>query len=140
MNLVRPTAAVLLLLAAALPPRAADADAERGKALYEDYACYACHGYGGAGRTPLSKETSGILASEALFIRYLRLRADQNPINPKNTMPNYSAQTLSDDAASAIYAYLVSLDDASPAVHDIPAFRELLEHAEEDPELEEDQP
>ena len=128
----------LLLLGVGLPSLAADTDVERGKGLYEEYGCYACHGYGGAGRTPLAKETSGILASEALFTRYLRLRADQNPINPKNTMPNYSVDTLSDDAASTIYAYLVSLDDTPPEIDDIPAFVELLEHAKEDPELEDE--
>ncbi len=105
-------------------------DIEAGARHYYDYGCYACHGFNGTGRTPLSKATSGILSSEALFIRYLRLRADQSPVNPKNTMPNYAVETLSDEFASNIYAYLLSLQDEPPAVDDIPAFRELLEYAE----------
>ncbi|MEM9404283.1 MAG: c-type cytochrome [Pseudomonadota bacterium] len=105
-------------------------DAEAGARHYYDYGCYACHGYNGTGRMPLSKATSGTLSSEALFIRYLRLRADQNPVNPKNTVPNYAEATLSDNVASEIYAYLLSLEDDPPAVEDIPAFMELLEYAE----------
>jgi len=136
MKVTRPSVVFLLALAASSALLAADADVERGKTLYEDYGCYACHGYNGTGRMPLSGATSGILADEALFIRYLRLRAEQNPINPKNTMPNYSVATLSDESASAIYSYLVSLDDTPPALDEIPPFVELLEDAKEDPELE----
>ncbi len=105
-------------------------DAETGRQHYYDYGCYACHGFNGTGRMPLSKETSGILSSEALFVRYLRLRADQNPVNPKNTMPNYAVETLSDETAGDIYAYLISLEDDPPAIEDIPAFMELLEYTE----------
>lgn len=118
---------------AILASTAGAADAERGETLYVDYGCYACHGYNGTGRVPLSTETSGILSSETLFIRYLRLRADQNPVNPKNTMPNYSAATLDDDKARDIYAYLRGLDHDAPAVDEIPVFRELLEDARRGP-------
>jgi cytochrome c553 len=91
-------------------------DIEKGERLFYSFACYSCHGYGGTGRTPLSSETSGILSSETRFLTYLRLRADQNPINPNNSMPNYAASTLSDEQALDIYAYLRSLNDDSPAV------------------------
>lgn len=113
---------------------ARSADSADGEALFEQYACYTCHGYHGAGRTPLDPATSGILASEAAFLRYLRLRGDQQPINPSNSMPHYSETMLSDAAARRIFAYLVSLDDDPPAVDDIAAFRELLDDADADPE------
>lgn len=125
------TACASTLLIVAAPADAVDA--ERGEALYVDFGCYACHGYNGTGRVPLSAESSGILSNEALFIRYLRLRADQNPVNPKNTMPNYSADTLDDDRARDIYAYLRNLDDNPPAIEDVPVFRELLEDARRGP-------
>jgi mono/diheme cytochrome c family protein len=106
-------------------------DAETGKKLYLDFACYSCHGYNATGRTPLNAKTSGILSSDTLFLTYLRLRADQNPVNPKNTMPNYSANTLSDAQALDIYAYLVSLNDELPAsVEDVDVMRQILEAAE----------
>ncbi len=104
-------------------------DAENGEQLFYNFACYSCHGYGGTGRTPLSRETSGILSSETLFLTYLRLRADQNPINPNNSMPNYGARTLSDEQALDIYAYLVSLNDDPPAVAENPAMQDMLDAA-----------
>ena len=107
----------------------ASGNSEKGEQLFYDFACYSCHGYGGTGRTPLSSETSGILSSEPLFLNYLRLRADQNPVNPKNSMPNYAASTLSDGQALDIYAYLVSLDDDPPAMADIPVMQEILDAA-----------
>lgn len=125
----------VFLAATAMAQEPADSRTD-GQQLYIDYGCYACHGYNGTGRMPLSAETSGILSSEAVFLRYLRLRGDQNPVNPKNTMPNYSASTLSDEDALSIYAYLTSLRDDAPALEDIPAFMELLEHAEREPNRE----
>ena len=121
---------LLLLVCVTVQAQDDTVSAETGKALYLDYACYSCHGYNGTGRTPLDATTSGILSSETLFLRYLRLRADQNPVNPKNTMPNYSANTLSDDQARDIYAYLVSLRDEPPALEDIAVMQQIIESAE----------
>ncbi len=104
-------------------------DAEKGEQTYYDFACYSCHGYGGTGRTPLSSENSGILSNETLFLTYLRLRADQNPVNPKNSMPNYAASTLSDAQALDIYAYLLSLADDAPEVADNAVMQEMLDAA-----------
>ena len=115
-----------------------DISPERGEQAYFDYACYACHGYNGTGRAPLSRDTSGILQSELAFITYLRLRAEQNPINPSYRMPNYDASTLSDATARDLYAYLVALDDNPPPIEEIPAFRQLLESAQQAQEPEDD--
>jgi mono/diheme cytochrome c family protein len=60
------------------------------------------------------------MSSEQLFLTFLRLRAEQNPVNPKNAMPNYSANTLSDEQALDIYAYIKSLRDDPPALADNP--------------------
>ena len=118
-----------LILAQQVHAQDATGNVESGEQLYYDFACYSCHGYGGTGRTPLLRETSGILSSESLFLTYLRLRADQNPINPTNSMPNYDASTLSDDQARDIYAYLVSLEDDPPALADNPVMQEILDAA-----------
>ena len=120
---------LLLFLVQQVHAQDGSGDAERGEQLFYSFACYSCHGYGGTGRTPLSSETSGILSSETLFLTYLRLRADQNPVNPNNSMPNYDASTLSDEQALDIYAYLVSLDDDPPAVADNPLMQEMLDAA-----------
>jgi hypothetical protein len=36
----------------------------------------------GQGRYPLADDVSGIMTNKDLFITFLRLRADINPINP----------------------------------------------------------
>ena len=110
--------------------QAADGNAVNGEQLYADFACYACHGHNATGRVPLSQETSGVLSRADVFLRYMRLRADQNPVNPKNSMPNYSAETLSDAQALDIYAYLVSLEHETPDVDDIPLMQDLIDDAE----------
>ncbi len=104
-------------------------DPEKGVELFYDFACYSCHGYNATMRVPLVGATSGIMSSETLFLSYLRLRADQNPINPKNSMPNYAVSTLSDEQALDIYAYINSLVDDPPEVADNPVMQEMLEAA-----------
>ena len=110
-------------------------DAERGKSLYYDHACYSCHGYGGmsrnlTGNIPLSDGVSGILMSEELFITFLRLRADLNPLLPSEHMPNYGVNSLSDEQARDIYAYIRTFKDDRRAVEDYPAMKKILEAAE----------
>ena len=107
----------------------ADGDVERGEALYRDFACYSCHGYSAAGRVPLAPSTSGVLSRADVFTTYLRLRADENPINPKNTMPNYSRETMSDAQAADLYAYITSLPEDVPELEDIPLMKELIDDA-----------
>ena len=104
-------------------------DPEKGVELFYDFACYSCHGYNATMRVPLVDDASGIMSSEALFLSYLRLRADQNPINPKNSMPNYAVSTLSDEQALDIYAYISALVDDPPEVADNPVMQEMLEAA-----------
>ena len=104
-------------------------DVEKGEQLYYDFACYSCHGYNATMRVPLVGDASGIMSSEQVFLTFLRLRADQNPTNPRNAMPNYAASTLSDEQALDIYAYIKSLKDDPPEVEDIPVFVEMLESA-----------
>jgi len=104
-------------------------DVEEGKQLFYDFACYACHGYNATMRVPLVGDASGIMNSEQVFLTYLRLRADQNPVNPKNAMPNYAASTLSDEQALAIYAYIKSLKDDPPEVEDNLVMQQILDAA-----------
>ena len=124
---------LILILGLVLPAHAQDisGDAQQGTELYYDFACYSCHGYNATMRVPLVGDASGIMSSEAVFLKYLRLRAEQNPTNPKNSMPNYSADTLSDEQARDIYAYINSLVDDPPNLEDIPVFVEMLESAKQ---------
>ncbi len=104
-------------------------DAERGKQAYFDYACYACHGYGGIGRHDIANQSSGVMVNEQVFLLYLRARGDQNPRFPTQTMPHYPASSLSDEDALDIYAYIMTFIDEPPAVEDIPAMQAILEDA-----------
>lgn len=105
-------------------------DAEQGKQLYYDYGCYGCHGYSGIGRQNLANDVSGIMFNETVFLTYLRARADMNPLFPTQSMPNYSANSLSDENAKNIYAYIRTFKDEPPAVDDIPALKGILEDAQ----------
>ena len=120
---------LMLALAYVVQGQEISGDAETGEQLYYNFACYSCHGYNATMRVPLVGDASGIMSNEQVFLTYLRLRADQNPVNPKNNMPNYSANTLSDEQALDIYAYIRSLKDNSPALADNPVMQEILEAA-----------
>ena len=121
----------LFILVFCLPQQAQaqkiSGDVEIGEQLFYNYACYSCHGYNATMRVPLVGDASGIMSGESVFLTYLRLRADQNPTNPKNSMPNYSENTLSDAQALDIYAYIKSLKDDPPEVEDIQVMREMLD-------------
>ena len=107
-------------------------DVENGKTVYLEQGCYSCHGYNGTGRRPLANDASGIMASEQVFLSYLRLRADVAPLSPSNNMPNYSVDVLSDTDAIDAYAYIKTFTDDPPEVDDIPAFQEIISSAEGD--------
>lgn len=109
------------------PLSIAAGDIVAGEKLYLDQGCYSCHGYNGTGRTPLVGGASGIMTNEDLFVRFLRLRGEQDPLPPSNSMPSYSADVLPDEAARDIYAYISSLSDDPPAVEDIDVFVDLIE-------------
>lgn len=107
----------------------ASGDAENGEKLFLSYACYTCHGYNGTGMTPLSRYTSGVLSRPDVFLIYMRLRGELNPMNPSRSMPHYGKEVMSDEQAMDLYAYLVSLDDEPPELDEIPAFVEILDDA-----------
>ncbi len=108
----------------------ASGDPDRGKQLYYDHSCYACHGYNGIGRRSLANNVSGLMINEEIFIIYLRARADQNPQFPTQTMPNYDESSLPDAEARDIYADIRTLIDQPPAVAEIPALQGILDDAE----------
>ena len=122
---------IVLILGLLQPVFAQDdgGDTEQGADLYYNFGCYGCHGFNATMRVPLVGDASGIMSNEALFLSYLRLRADQNPTNPRNAMPNYGADTLSDAQARDIYAYIRSIEDDPPEVADIAVMQEMLDAA-----------
>jgi ubiquinol-cytochrome c reductase cytochrome c subunit len=93
--------------------QATTGDAARGKALYESFSCYSCHGFNG--QTGNGARLVPSRMNQQVFVAYLRA--------PKQ-MPPYTAKILSDAQAADIFAFIQTLPRA-PEVKDIPLLREL---------------
>jgi len=119
----------IILLIMIMPLSSLSSDFEEGKKLYLNQGCYGCHGYNGTGRYPLAGDVSGIMTNKDLFITFLRLRADISPINPSNSMPNYSKSMIDDNEAELLYDYINTFEDNSLKLEDIPVLKEILESA-----------
>ena len=121
---------LFITVTAALTVAQETGDAEKGRQLYFDHACYACHGFNGIGRHNIANRSSGVLINEQVFLLYLRARGNQNPRFPSQTMPHYPASSLSDEDGRHIYAHILTFVDEPPAVEDIPALSTIVEDAE----------
>lgn len=138
---VRLIAAVAMLLApwlafaqgAGQPPTSpVSGDAARGRQIYFDYACYACHGYTGeTGARPFVGTWPPTLATEDVFIRFLRGRATVSPELPSTRMPSYAERTLSDRQAKDIYAYIRTFRSHAPPMEKIDVMTRILKAASE---------
>ena len=86
-----------------------DAEHPAGYRDYVEMGCWQCHGFQGQGgrASPLSA-------------RLLPYEAFENQVRrPRNTMPAYTQNVLSDERLRAIYSYLEQIP-ASPDPSDIP--------------------
>jgi len=99
-----------------------------GQRIYFEHACYSCHGY--TGETGVRALVgSGFLFNEALFMNFLRLRADQNPTLPSTQMPNYPEESLSDAEIKDLYAYIKTFRSNTPALESVPTLQAIIESA-----------
>ena len=105
-------------------------NAEEGALLYYQHGCYECHGYSGYGREDLNNTGSPFLINEQVFTAFLRARQDEAPLLPQTSMPNYPVNSLSDEAATDIYAYVRSMPSNLPEIVDVPTLQAILESAE----------
>ena len=69
------------------------------------------------------------MTNQELFIIFLRLRADLNPMTPSNSMPNYSADVISDEQAQDLFVYIKTLTDNPPEIEDISVLKNILDNA-----------
>ncbi|HJU63820.1 MAG TPA: cytochrome c [Candidatus Binatia bacterium] len=110
-------AALLALIASTVfaqePPPAGSA--ERGYHTYMKFMCYTCHGTVGQGadRGAGPKLTPGLLPYPAFALQTR---------TPRQDMPPYRQQFLSDQDLADIYAYLSSIKP-SPEAKDIPLLK-----------------
>lgn len=83
---------------------------ERGRPLYLDFGCYACHGYNA--QTGNGPRLQPPRMNERQFVLYLRAPRTMQ-------MPAYTAKVMTDGEAADIYAYVLSLP-REPAAADVP--------------------
>ena len=105
-------------------------NAEVGSQHYYDYGCYQCHGYSGYGRRDLNNTGTPMLINEDVFRAFLRGRAEVAPLLPSTSMPNYPANSLSDEMVSDIYAYIRSMPSNSPETASVRTLQIILESGE----------
>jgi len=101
--------------AASLQKPTTTGSVQRGKPLYLEFGCYACHGYNG--QTGNGPRLQPPRLTEQQFGLYIRA--------PRTTqMPAYTAKVLSDAEAADIYAYVLSLP-REPERKDVPLLDQL---------------
>ena len=109
--------AVVHTQGAAAPQRpATTGNAVRGKQLFLEYSCYACHGYNA--QTGNGQRLLPPRLPEQVFKQYIRA-----PRTPQ--MPAYRTKLISDAEAADIYAYILSLP-REPELKDVPLLNQLL--------------
>ncbi len=116
MRLGLPLLIVAAVLAAELPlrgqaPAVPAGNAETGKKLFVERACWQCHGLAAQGGGIAGPRLAGRVPPWPAFSRYVR--------RPTEEMIPYSTKTLSDSELADIYAWLRAIP-APPAVNTIP--------------------
>ena len=95
-------------IACAAHGQAPAASAERGKSLYQKNMCYTCHGtVGQGGERGAGPKIAPNAWPYAAFAQQVR--------RPREGMPRYSAQFISDQEMADIYAYVASIKAGPPA-------------------------
>jgi mono/diheme cytochrome c family protein len=109
-------AAALAATAFGVDAQAPAGDAARGKALYMKNMCYTCHGTAGQGgdRGSGPRIAYDVWPWEG-FAQQVR--------RPREAMPRYDAQHVSDAQLSDIYAYVISIKAGAKA-KDIPLLKD----------------
>ena len=112
-GILGPVAATVVMVATALGQ--GGGNAAKGKQLYVDYSCYACHGFSGQ-NGPGTRLVPMKMAAVA-FTAYVR--------NPRTKqMPSFSPKVISDQQLADIHAYIRTLPD-SPKAEDIKLLKDI---------------
>jgi mono/diheme cytochrome c family protein len=107
-------------------------NAAAGKGLYSGYGCYACHGYNGETGARAFVGRWGNLSTEQSFITFLRGRANVAPVTPSTSMPNFGVDSMSDQQAKDIYAYIRTFKSTAPDLKDIPTLNSIVEASKQE--------
>jgi len=110
-GILAPVAALSILASSA----AGQGNAGKGKQLFLDYSCYACHGY--SGQNGPGNRLVPMKMPQAVFTAYVR-----RP-NSKQ-MPSYSPKVMTDAQLGDVWAFVRTLPDA-PKADDIKLLKEI---------------
>jgi len=121
---------VFLLPAGAQAADGMTGNATAGKTEYFEHGCYSCHGYNGGGRVTLTGKPAGTLANETVFLSFLRMRGDENPLLPSSEMPHFAVSSLPDKQAKDIYAFIRTFKPDDPSLDSVPVLKSILQEVE----------
>jgi len=112
---MRPSVFALLLVCAAFTANAQEqappGSPERGYEVFMKFQCYSCHGTVGQGAPATGPKLAPNPFPYVVFARQVR--------NPRQDMPPYRKQFVSDQDLADIYAYLLTVKP-SPGPKEIP--------------------
>jgi mono/diheme cytochrome c family protein len=113
---MRKLALFFVLGAAMVGAAQTPAGAPSGKDLFMKFNCYACHGF--SGQNGSGARLVPMKMPQDAFMAFVRQGSGR--------MPHYTAKVLPDAQLMAVYAYIKTLPDLTPAVKSIPALNEIL--------------
>ena len=112
-GVLAPVAAMTIMVSSAVGQ--AGGNAEKGKKLFLDYSCYACHGF--SGQNGPGNRLVPMKMPQVVFTAYVR--------NPKTkAMPTYSTKVMTDAQLGDVWAYVRTLPD-SPKAEDIKLLKDI---------------
>ena len=117
-------AVTLPMIAVAATVFGSEPPAQSGRALYDRYGCYACHGYVGAGGAMSGPALAGRGFNAGYVFDYARA--------PKGVMPLYRKSVLPDAQLSRIAEFVAGLPAGKPAAQ-IPELARLQARVGEPP-------
>ena len=117
-------AAVVGESAAAGPADSAVGDAAKGKELFIENGCFACHGYWGQGGSYTGPRLAPNPIAWQAIAAFIRNPRGLNPPYiawPFNVMPPFTSKMVSDEDVRNIYAYLNSVPGPTD-IKNVPTF------------------
>ena len=108
-----PLGAMILIITSALGQ--GSGDAAKGKQLFVDYSCYACHGF--SGQNGPGTRLVPMKMAQVAFTAYVRTPRTK-------AMPSYSAKVMTDAQLGDVWAYVRTLPDA-PKADDIKLLKDI---------------
>jgi len=116
-GVLAPVAAMTIMVGSAMGQ--GSGNAAKGKQLYTEYSCYACHGF--SGQNGPGARLVPMKMAQVAFTAYIR--------NPRTKqMPSYSAKVMTDAQLGDVWAFVRTLPD-SPKADDIKLLKDLQAEA-----------